>query len=296
MLKYLQKIEGKEITELSNFKTKAFSEYYFEIHNLEDVDKLKDIVDFAGEENLKILFVGAGTNMLFAFEKYEWIVIKNCLQWWTYNEKTKILKSYSNELISDIAESLDKSYRQNLWHRFIWLPGSVGWAVYGNAGCFGLETENNFREATVYNLSTWKIEKLSKNEMLFNYRTSILKQNNNKYFLVDTSFDLSMRIEKYSSDVDNIDFRENKQPKGNTCWSFFKNPNREQSAWFLIESVWLKWKKINWAFFSELHANFLMSDWTASYKDLLNLIKLAQEKVKKEFWVDIENEVRIIEN
>ena len=301
MLKYLQKntivpLEGKEITELSNFKTKAFAEYYFEIHNLDDVDKLKDIVNFADENKLKILFVGAGTNMLFAFEKYEWIVIKNCLQWWNYDEETRMLKSYSNELISDIAESLEKDFKQNLWHRFIWLPGSVGWAVYWNAGCFGLETENNFREATVYNLSTWKIEKLSKKDMSFNYRTSILKQNNNKYFLVDTSFDLSIKIEKYHSDVDNIDFRENKQPSWNTCWSFFKNPNREQSAWFLIESVWLKWKKVNWAFFSELHANFLMSDWTASYKNLLNLIKLAQEKVKKEFWVDIENEVRIIEN
>jgi len=296
MLKYLQKIEGKEITELSNFKTKAFAEYYFEIHNLEDVDKIKDIVNFADENKLKILFVGAGTNMLFAFEKYEWIVIKNCLQWWNYDEETKILNSYSNELISDIAESLEKDFKQNLWHRFIWLPGSVGWAVYWNAGCFGLETENNFREATVYNLSTWKIEKLSKKDMLFDYRTSILKQNNNKYFLVDIKIDLSTKQEKYHSDVDNIEFRENKQPKGNTCGSFFKNPNREQSAWFLIESVWLKWKKINWAYFSDLHANFLMSDWTASYKDLLNLIKLAQEKVKKEFWVDIENEVRIIEN
>jgi UDP-N-acetylenolpyruvoylglucosamine reductase len=79
-------------------------------------------------------------------------------------------------------------------------------------------------------LSTLKIEILSKKDMLFNYRTSILKQNNNKYFLIDTTFDLSTKIEKYHSEVDNIDFRENKQPKGNTCGSFFKNPNREQSA------------------------------------------------------------------
>ena len=53
MLEYLEK--NKEITELSNFKTKAFTEYYFEIHNLEDVDKLKDIVYFADEKKLKIL-------------------------------------------------------------------------------------------------------------------------------------------------------------------------------------------------------------------------------------------------
>jgi len=74
------------------------------------------------------------------------------------------------------------------------------------------------------------MEKLSTKDMNFNYRTSILKQNNNKYFLIEAVFDLSIKREKYHSDVDNIDFRENKQPKGNTCGSFFKNPNREQSA------------------------------------------------------------------
>jgi UDP-N-acetylmuramate dehydrogenase len=107
---------------------------------------------------------------------------------------------------------------------------------------------------------------------------------------------LSKKIEKYESSVDNIDFRENKQPKGNTCWSFFKNPNRKYSAWYLIEQVWLKWYKIGWAFFSEKHANFLMNDWDWTYKDLINLISLAQKKVKKEFNLDLINEVRIITN
>lgn len=288
--------KNKDITELSNFKTKAFAKYYFEINNRQDVDKIFDIVQFAEKEKLKVLFIWWGTNMLFAFDIFDGIIIKNCLQWWKYNKVNKILKTYSNELISNIAEKLEKKYRQNLWHRFIWLPGSVWWAVYGNAGCFWLETENNFREATVYNLSTWKIEILSTKDMNFNYRTSVLKQKNNKYFLIDATFDLSTKIEKYHSDVDNIDFRENKQPKWNTCWSFFKNPSREQSAGFLIEQVWLKWYKIWWAFFSEKHANFLMSDWSATYKDLIELLKLAQKKVKAKFWIDLENEVRIIEN
>jgi UDP-N-acetylmuramate dehydrogenase len=91
-------------------------------------------------------------------------------------------------------------------------------------------------------------------------------------------------------------FREHKQPKGNTCGSFFKNPSRENSAWKLIEEVWLKWNKIWWAFFSDKHANFLMNDGTATYTDLLDLIKLAQEKVKGTYNVDLVPEVRIIFN
>ena len=42
------------------------------------------------------------------------------------NERNKILEIYSNELISDIAEKLEKRFGQNIWHRFIGLPGSFG--------------------------------------------------------------------------------------------------------------------------------------------------------------------------
>ena len=294
MLEYL--IENKDISSLSNFKTKAYAKYYFEINSRQDLDKLVDIVYFIKNKNLDILFIWAWTNMLFAFNKFNWLVVKNNLNWWTYDKNTKILEAYSNELISDIAESLEKDYWQNLWHRFIWLPWSIGWAVYWNAGCFWLETENNFLEAEVIDIESRQVSTLSRQDMNFSYRNSILKQKGNRYFLIKAKFDLSKKVEKYHSDVDNIDFRKNKQPVWNTCGSFFKNPSREYSAWYLIETVWLKWYKIWWAFFSEKHANFLMSDWTATHKDLLNLIKLAQEKVKQKFSIDLENEVRIITN
>jgi UDP-N-acetylmuramate dehydrogenase len=96
--------------------------------------------------------------------------------------------------------------------------------------------------------------------------------------------------------VDNIYFREYKQPAWNTCGSFFKNPSKEYSAWKLIEEVWLKWHTIGWASFSELHANFLMNNWQGDYNDLLKLIYLAQEKVKIKFNINLINEVRIITN
>jgi len=293
-LDFLQ--ENVDVTNLSNFKTKAKSRYYFEINNLEDINKLKDINIFCKNNKVSLLFIWSWTNLLFAFDEYNWVIVKNNLNWWNYDEKTMILESFTNEWISDIAKDLEDKYGQNLWHRFIWLPGSIGWAVYWNAGCFWLETENNFLDADVYDIETWQIIKISKINMQFDYRSSLIKDSKNRYFIIKVRFDLSQKIEKYHSDVDNIDFRENKQPKWNTCWSFFKNPSKEFSAWALIEQVWLKWYKLWWAFFSPLHANFLMHDWSWTYKDLLDLVELAINKVKSEKLIVLSPEVRIIFN
>jgi len=65
--------------------------------------------------------------------------------------------------------------------------------------------------------------------MQFSYRSSILKKQKN-YFLLSAQFDLSQKIEKYHSDVDNVYFRKHKQPNGNSCGSFFKNPSRDTPA------------------------------------------------------------------
>lgn len=293
-MKFLEK--NKEISGLSNFQTPARARWYFEVNNEDDLVNLKQVIEFAKSQELNTLFIGGWTNMLFAFDIYDGVVIKNNLSGWEYDSESKILESYSNEDIWEIAEKLEQEYSQDLWHRFIGLPGSIGWAVFGNAGCFWLEIENNFLDVTVLNLQNGQIEMLSKSDMNFSYRSSLLKENEWKYFIIKIRFDLSKKIEKYHSDVDNIYFREHKQPKWLSCGSFFKNPSREYSAGYLIEQVWLKWYKIWGAFFSQKHSNFLMSDGTAKHQDLLALIQLAQEKVKEEFDIDLVNEVRIIKN
>lgn len=294
MEKLLQ--QNIDITHLSNFKTKAKTKYYYEINHIEDVFHMKDIIAFSKENNLKLLFIWGGTNLLFAFDIFEWIVIKNNLKWFAYDRVKNILEVYSSESIWYIAEKLENDYGQKLWHRFIGLPGSIGGAVFWNAGCFGLETQNNFLEAEVYNLESGKIEKLNKIESAFWYRNSIFKQTE-KYFIIKVKFDLSFLEEKYSSDVDNIQFRKEIQPSGNSCGSFFKNHSKEYSAGKLLEEVGLKWYVHNTAFFSEKHANFLMTqvdNW--DYRDLLFLIDLAKKKVHDRFWIELQAEVRIIQN
>ncbi len=285
--------ENIDITHLSNFKTPAKARYYFEINNENDIELLAEVFDFAEKENYKTLIIGGGTNLLFAFDIFDGIIIKNNLSGWFYDEKSKILVSYSGEATRDIAKELETEYKQKIWHRFIGLPGSIGGAVFWNAWCFGLEAENNFLEAEVYNKATKKRETLSKEKMIFEYRTSIVKKTE-QYFIIKLVFDLSEKKEKYSSEVDNISFRETIQPKGNSGGSFFKNPSKEFSAGKLLEEVWLKWYHLKGAYFSEKHANFLMAGENCTWRDLIALIELAKKKVSEKFQIELESEVRII--
>lgn len=284
-----------EIGHFSGYKTRVFSAFFYELKSESGLKSIQKIYQFAEKYSLPFLIIGGGTNLLFARDYFPGVIIKNNLKWWEYDTKTKRLHTFSQENIWDIAEALEKKYDEPIWHRFIGLPGSIGGAVTGNAGCFGLETESNFESAKVYNMKTGETTILTKSDMQFWYRDSLLKKNPH-LFLIAATFDLSEKREKYHSDVDNIDFRENKQPKGNSCGSFFKNPNRDNSAGSLIEQVGLKWHRHGGARWSELHANFLLSDGeSCKPSDLVGLVRLTQEKVKRETGFDLVNEVRIIE-
>ena len=285
--------QNVDITHLSNFKTPAKTKYYFEFQSLEDKGVLSSLYRECLEYNLPFLVVSGGTNVLFAFDIFEGVIVHNTLKWFSYDSDKMVLQCFGAEKISDISETLETQYHQNIWHRFIGLPGTIAGAVSGNAGCFWLETSNNFSSAQILDMSTWQILFLSQEEMNFSYRSSLLKMKPH-FFLLQAFFDLSKVVEKYQSDVDNIDFRKNKQPKGNSCGSFFKNPSSSQSAGSLIEQVWLKGYKHKGAYFSDLHANFLMHDGNGTYKDICELIDMAQEKILNAFGITLIPEVQII--
>jgi len=68
-MQYLEK--NKDITNLSNYKTPAKTDYFFELQKKEDIDKIFETYTWAKQKNLPILFVSGGTNMLFAFDQYK---------------------------------------------------------------------------------------------------------------------------------------------------------------------------------------------------------------------------------
>jgi UDP-N-acetylmuramate dehydrogenase len=139
--------------------------YFYELKSEENIAYVSQAYIYALENNLPFLIIGGGTNILFSSPEYHGVVIKNSLSGWNYDVNTMQLQTYSNESIWNIASSLEDEYHQALWHRFIGLPGSVGGAVFGNAGCFGLETESNFDHARIYDMKHDNYLNFTKEEM-----------------------------------------------------------------------------------------------------------------------------------
>ncbi len=286
--------ENAEVGQYSGYKTRVRARYFYEIKSLKEVGLLHEIYQFSQITNLPIIFISGGTNILFSQSQMQAIIIKNSLDGWEYDAEKKALHCQSNAIITDIAKALENDFGQDIWHRFIGLPGTIAGAVVGNAGCFGLEVGPFFVSGKAFDMKQNKLITLSADDMKFDYRHSFLKENRD-IFLISADFDLSKLWEKYASDADVIDFRENKQPKGNSCGSFFKNPSRENPAGKLIEQVGLKGFRNKWAFFSDIHSNFLMSDGeNCQPEDLVELVKMTQKIVKFETGFDLEPEIRIV--
>lgn len=69
-----------DLSKYSSFHTPAMARYFFELREKADTEKLHDIFRFAQEESLQIIFLGCGTNIVFAFEIFEGIIVRNTLK------------------------------------------------------------------------------------------------------------------------------------------------------------------------------------------------------------------------
>lgn len=78
MLSFLE--ENKDLLKYSSFHTPAIARYFFELRDSLDIPKLHDIWKFAQEKDLPIVFIGSGTNVVFAFDRFEGIIVRNILK------------------------------------------------------------------------------------------------------------------------------------------------------------------------------------------------------------------------
>jgi UDP-N-acetylmuramate dehydrogenase len=174
------------------------------------------------------------------------------------------------------------------------IPGTVGGAVYGNAGAYKKDISCNLSNAEILNRQNGK-QTWSKDNFQYSYRSSILKEEPQETFILSATFTLDKgdpkvilaQMEEYRQK------RKLTQPPGPSLGSIFRNPENEKAGQ-LIEKAGLKGKRIGDAEISPLHANFIINTGAAQAQDVLELVLLARQAVESKSGIHLIPEIQII--
>lgn len=262
-------------------------------YKLKDTEELPSIIKFCNIHKIPFLIIGGGSNILFDDNGYRGLMIKI---------ETQKMTIKNHDIIADagvpIARLIQFSIENGLTGLEKWtgLPGTVGGAVRGNAGCNGLETKEVMVRASVLDPRTGKVKQANNKYFHYKYRYSKVKKA--REIVLSAIFRLKKAditpSEQKAIIKEMHKNRIEKQPFGASCGSFFKNPVGN-AAGFLIEQAGLKGKTLGKAQISKKHANFFLNLGGAKAKDILKLAALAQQKVKEKFDINLESEVEILD-
>ncbi|MBT4917095.1 UDP-N-acetylmuramate dehydrogenase [Candidatus Peregrinibacteria bacterium] len=264
------------------------------LYRAQNTTDIPELISFAKAQEIPYLIIGGGSNLLFDDKGFRGLVIKI---------ECRRINIDGDEITADsgvtVAELLNFSIRNGLsgLEKWIGLPGTVGGAVRGNAGCNGLETKEVIVKATILSSETGETREVDNEYFEYDYRTSLLKETgeivlNATFKLANTSISKEEQL-KVMQEIKQ--FRQQAQPYGSSSGSFFKNPSLEQPAGMLIDQAGLKGKTVNKTQISEKHGNFLLNLGGATSEDIKELANLAKQEVKAKFDIELEEEVQILD-
>ncbi|HMN11106.1 MAG TPA: UDP-N-acetylmuramate dehydrogenase [Bellilinea sp.] len=297
-LQQLQKdleITAQENVELHSYSTARVGGPARGIITVYDKKQLEVAVRLAWQSDIQFLVMGSGANLLISDKGYDGVVILNKanLIRVNANDTPPTVWGESGANFSLLARRAALRGLSGLeWAAAI--PGTVGGAVYGNAGAFGSDVSRTLLLAEILHptlgIQTWKPDQFE-----YGYRTSILKRNHNFAVLLSAQFLLQpASVEEAKAKIEeNTAKRRATQPPGASLGSMFKNPEGDYAG-RLIEAAGLKGKRFGGVAVSEVHANFFVNDEGAKAQDYWNLIQYVKQDVKSKFDVELELEVEPI--
>jgi UDP-N-acetylmuramate dehydrogenase len=256
-------------------------------------DELADAVSTLWKADASFVLLGGGSNVLVSDRGVRGVTILNRAkavrfesgsQPQVWAESGTVFTNLANRCASKGLSGLE-------WAATV--PGTIGGAVYGNAGAFGGDMAHSLIEAemlTEQGREQWAVDQFG-----YGYRTSILKWGGTKAVVLSagmrlinaTKEELAVKIGAFS------ERRKATQPPGASMGSMFKNPEGD-AAGRLIEAAGLKGTRIGSAEVSPIHGNFFVNHGESKASDIRALIELVQEKVHEKEGVELELEIELV--
>ncbi|TGY41396.1 UDP-N-acetylmuramate dehydrogenase [Clostridium sartagoforme] len=257
----------------------------------ENKDQVVKTIEICKNNNIPYFVVGNGSNLLVRDGGIKGVVIK-------FNEvknitvQGEVIEAECGAMLKDVSnEALNNSLTG--FEFACGIPGTIGGAVFMNAGAYDGEIAHVIESAEVID-NNGEIKVLSKDELELGYRSSVVMKKN--YIVLSARFKLKhgevRKIKEIVEDLTNK--RESKQPlEYPSAGSTFKRPVGYYAG-KLIQDAGLKGYGIGGAAVSEKHSGFVINKSNATAKDILDLIAHIQNEVREKFDVELHPEVRII--
>ncbi|GGA29824.1 UDP-N-acetylenolpyruvoylglucosamine reductase 2 [Paenibacillus physcomitrellae] len=251
-------------------------------------EEIQTVIDIARRNNVPLTILGKGSNTIIkdkgirgitlSLSHFNQIEVKGC----------EIKAQSGADIIAVSRAALDHTLTGLEFACGI--PGSVGGALYMNAGAYGGQVSDVLQSAHVLTRGG-ELLNLSGEEMELGYRKSIFRSD--RYIILDAVFRLEEGDQaSISAKMNELTLaRESKQPlEYPSCGSVFKRPEGH-FAGKLIQDCQLQGTRIGGAEVSTKHAGFIVNVDNATAQDYLDLIEHIQQKVREKFDVELETEV-----
>lgn len=256
------------------------------------MEEITETVKNLREAQIPYMIIGNASNLLVRDKGIRGVVIKLGE---SYNrvsiEGTKVTAE-SGVLLSRLAKEIARASLKG-FEFASGIPGSLGGAVYMNAGAYGGEMKDVVTSVKALN-DQGEVVTLNNGELEMTYRSSILQKKH--YAVLEVVMELEVGESKEIYDkIKELDHKRiTKQPINlPSAGSVFKRPEG-YFAGKLIQDCGLKGCCIGGAEVSTLHSGFIVNQGNATAQDVMDLVEKIQKSVKKEFGVDLERELRII--
>ena len=279
-------INSVNLSEVTTYRFGGFCKNFINIESEDELSDLENIIK--GKQNV---ILGKGSNVAFSDKEFYGNVLTPKFEELTLTDNFEIKVGSSVFL-----PKLSRFFKDNLLSNgefLIGIPGTVGGAIKMNAGAYGWEFSELLKDLRCFDLETFEIEILKKEELDFSYRKS--KNLDNKIILSAT-----LTVEKGDKKIINknlSDFNEKRkksQPAAiYNAGSVFKNTS-DYYAGELIDNAGLKGYEIDGVRVSEKHANFFVAEKGAKAISLFNLVQYVKDKVSNKFGITLEEEIIFI--
>ncbi len=300
----------------TTFKIGGDAKYFVEASNEQEI---LEALKWANSRNLPIFILGGGSNLLVDDKGFGGLVIKIKTQ--PFIVEKNIIKEENDiaylkvSCFTALSDLVIKTTQEGLvgleWA--VGIPGTVGGAIFGNAGAYGNELADIIVSVNSLKPDNFEIIERSKSECCFDYRDSLFKRNG-EIILSAIIHCKRGKKELLMQRMKEIIFARNKrEPKLPSAGCVFKNlimaeqteefkkiipqdliKGGKLGVGYLIEQCGLKGEKIGGAMVSNEHANFIVNCGGAKSEDVKKLIEKIKNKVREKYKIELQEEIRYL--